>query len=163
MRFGSQVTCVWLHVRVSETLNVCVTQRIDTDLNTGPTPYTMPSRFFNDDYPRKEIKALSTIKLKSLRKGPGAGIQLILDDLCWWSMMKMSVLCSKKKRAEWMITHFCLGVKHIMLCECGCASAGWQTNRQSYACLFTSVSCYRIQPPDFGVWKLIETEIKSFF
>lgn len=36
----------------------CVTHRLGTDhINIGPAPYTMSSHFFNDDYPRKEIKA----------------------------------------------------------------------------------------------------------
>lgn len=47
-----------------------MTRRLGTDLNIGPAHYTMFSHFFNDDYPRKEIKAPSTIVLKS-QKWPG--------------------------------------------------------------------------------------------
>lgn len=70
-----------------------MTQRLDTDLIIGPTPCSLSSHFFSGDYPRKEIKALSTIKLKSLRNG----LKLILEDLCWWSTMTISVLCFKKR------------------------------------------------------------------
>lgn len=75
-----------------------MTHRLGTDLNIGPTPNIMSSHFFNDDYPRKEIKAASTIKLKPLKNGLEAGAKLILDNRCWWSMMKMSVLNFKRFR-----------------------------------------------------------------
>lgn len=48
----------------------CVTRRLGTDLNIGPTPYTMSSHLPNDDYSRKEIKAISAIQLKSLNNWP---------------------------------------------------------------------------------------------
>lgn len=75
-----------------------MTHRLGTDLNIGP--YTISSHFFNDDYPRKEIKAFSIIGLKSLKTGLEAGTKLILDNLCWWNTMKMSVLYQKRFKID---------------------------------------------------------------
>lgn len=154
MWLGRRVSSVWVHVRVSETIDVG--WRLDADLNIGPAPHTMPSRFLNDNYPRKEIKALSTIELKWFRNGLRAGRVLILDDLCCWSTVRMSVLSLKQCKANvssertvsWTWPHFC----HVSR----------RSDTQQIACTVTG-------PPDFGVGKeteranRIETEMECLF
>lgn len=75
-----------------------MTHRLGTDLNICPTPYTMSFHFFNDEYPRKEIKALCTIELKSIKNDLEAGTMLTPDNRCWWNTRKMSVLKLKRFR-----------------------------------------------------------------
>lgn len=80
----------------------CVSHRLGTDLNIGSTPYTMSSDYFNDDCPRKQIKAIPTLELKLLKNGFEAGTKLIFVNHCWWSTMKKSVFNLKRFLDEFL-------------------------------------------------------------